>query len=279
MFYFSKHETLSRQSRDDHEVITRQEKYTIIKILTNITNMKKGIFTLLLAIVATSVMAVELPKQGFGFHIGYAQPTLRLNSSSNSLEKKDSLVNTTMLHGFKVGVVYDGSFVAGFGCSMGINYTFAANKNDWKTIDVSHSSRNSVLYHELELFVDWQYKFEVAKETYLMIYTGPSMQCGLAYNATTYTRDEWYETVTSDTYNRYGKDRPDEDLKRLNVTWGVGAGFQYQRYFLRGGYDFGLMNPYKAEQFEAINPEGRNLYTRGRFDQWSVKIGMYIWYK
>ena len=82
--------------------------------------------------------------------------------------------------------------------------------------------------------------------------------------------------ITKSKYDRMGKnevDRPDEDLRRLNITWGVGAGFQYQRYFLRGGYDFGLFNPYKNQQFE-----GTDRYTRGRLDQWSVKIGMYLWY-
>ena len=238
--------------------------------------MKKGIFTLLLAIVATSVMAVDLPKQGFGFHIGYAQPTLRLNSNLTSYPK-DSLVNTTMLHGFKVGVVYDGSFVAGFGCSMGINYTFGANKTDWTKTGLFDypRHRSKTFYHEMELFVDWQYKFEVAKETYLMIYTGPNIQCGLALNKNVERQAVMDGEVSKDDpIKRYATDDTNEAIKRLNVTWGVGAGFQYQRYFLRGGYDFGLMNPYKAEQFDGID---RN--TRGRFDQWSVKIGMYIWYK
>ena len=64
-------------------------------------------------------------------------------------------------------------------------------------------------------------------------------------------------------------------LKRLNVTWGVGAGLQYERYFLRGGYDFGLINPYKEATFHVS--DDYNPYTRGRFDQWQIKIGMYLW--
>jgi hypothetical protein len=63
-----------------------------------------------------------------------------------------------------------------------------------------------------------------------------------------------------------------EQLKRLNVTWGVGAGFQYKRYFLRGGYDFGLIVPYKSADFVNGN------HTRGRLDQWNIKVGVYLWY-
>ena len=71
-------------------------------------------------------------------------------------------------------------------------------------------------------------------------------------------------------------DMKDYALKRLNVTWGIGAGFQYERYFLRGGYDFGLVNPYKAYQFTEVVNDG-NPRTRGRFDQWQVKLGIYLW--
>lgn len=240
--------------------------------------MKKKILVPVFVVCAMSAWAIDLPKQGFGFQIGFTQPTVRLNSPSG-FYPKDSLVNVTKLNGLKVGVVYDASYIAGFGSTMGINYTFAAANGEWKktgTIADYPQARTSVIYHEMELFVDWQYKFEVAKETYLMLYTGPTIQFGIAYNSKTSTQYMAGGDVISDTYNRMGKndvDRPNEDLSRLNVTWGVGAGFQYQRYFLRGGYDFGIVNPYKNKQFN-----GTDRYTRGRFDQWSIKIGMYLWY-
>jgi hypothetical protein len=99
------------------------------------------------------------------------------------------------------------------------------------------------------------------------------LQCGLALNQKTkvrYSKDN--ELVLSEK-NVYSKeDMNDLALKRMNVTWGIGAGFQYERYFLRGGYDFGLINPYKAQSFIDLD-----VNTRGRFDQWQIKLGMYIW--
>lgn len=65
--------------------------------------MKKVLITLCIACMAISAYAVEIPKQGFGVQIGWAQPILRLNDPS-SIYPKDSLVNTTKLNGFKVGV-------------------------------------------------------------------------------------------------------------------------------------------------------------------------------
>ena len=53
--------------------------------------MKKVLITLCIAWVAISAQAVEIPKQGFGVQIGWAQPILRLNDPSDSYPK-DSLV-------------------------------------------------------------------------------------------------------------------------------------------------------------------------------------------
>ena len=237
--------------------------------------MKRFLSIFVIGLMAVSAMAADLPKQGFGLQIGYAQPTLRLNSP-NILYPKDSLVNTTQLHGLKVGVVYDGSFIKGFGSSIGINYTFATTNTPWSAknlIGEYPKVRNQYFYHQIEVFVDWQYKFEIAKETYLMLCTGPTIQYGIALKQR--VQEDLYGTVSiSETIDRYGKESQNTDLRQFNVTWGVGAGFQYQRYFLRGGYDFGLINPYKNEQFYGMD---RN--TRGRFDQWEIKIGAYLWYE
>ena len=244
--------------------------------------MKKIFATLLLVGFAISASAKQdLPKQGFGLQIGWAQPILRINLPSNPDYAKDSITSVTKLKGFKVGLVYDASYIAGFGSSIGINYTFAASNSGWKAKGALADYpryRQLITYHELELFVDWQYKFEIAKETYLMLYTGPTLQCGLTFDMRQDRREE--DLYTGDITTTYGVRNSaykttvnDENLRRLNVTWGVGAGFQYKRYFLRGGYDFGLINPYKNRDFENGN------HTRGRLDQWNIKVGVYLWYQ
>ena len=250
--------------------------------------MKKIIFTVLLACLVTGMWAKEMPKPGLGIQIGWAQPILRLNDPS-TLYPKDSLLNITKLNGFKAGIVYDASYVAGFGSSIGINYTFAAGHTAWKTTGITNypRMRTQTLYQEVEVFVDWQYKFEVAKETYLMLYTGPSVQCGIAWQKKELLQTQFIDgsittaTTASNLYARHDGDdiASNNDLKRFNVTWGVGAGFQYQRYFLRGGYDFGLINPYANQQFITLGGTTYDRYTRGRLDQWSIKIGVYLWYK
>lgn len=243
--------------------------------------MKRIGIIILLGLWTVAVMAADLPAQGLGLHIGYAQPTLRLNSSNTSYPK-DSLVNTTQLHGLKVGVVYDGSFIKGFGTSLGINYTFGTTNTPWArkySLSEYPQIRSKVFYHAIEVFVDWQYKFEVAQETYLILYTGPTIQYGLALTQKGQQNNfGTYSAYPEGDCNRYLESDPNIDLQRLNVTWGVGAGFQYKRYFLRGGYDFGLINPYKQKQFTAADGTFMDRNTRGRLDQWEIKIGAYLWY-
>ena len=237
-------------------------------------DMKKSIVTLLLVCLTMGSWAVERPKQGFGFQISWAQPILRINRPGTSA-LNDSLKMAIKMNGFKVGVVYDASYIAGFGSTIGINYTFGVYTGKWRALGIYSDFpriRQHITYHQLELFVDWQYKFEIAKETYLMLYTGPTLQCGIDFDMRVDSQKDYDVDVEHSYYDGYKSDDPDESFRRLNVTWGVGAGFQYKRYFLRGGYDFGLMNPYKHSDF------ANEKHTRGRLDQWNIRLGVYLWY-
>jgi len=237
--------------------------------------MKKVFITMVTICLALSAWSADVPKQGFGIQIGWARPILRLNSMNNPSYAKDSLSQVIAMKGFKVGVVYDASFIKGFGTSLGINYTFGAHTGSWQSGGMFDypRSRQMFTYHEIEVFADWQYKFEVAKETYLILYTGPTIQCGLGLNMRADKQNDVGGEIISKRYSGYDPNADANNaLQRLNVTWGLGAGFQYKRYFLRGGYDFGLINPYRNVDFS------NGWHTRGRLDQWSIKLGMYLWY-
>lgn len=230
--------------------------------------MKKIILCAILA--CATIQFANAQKQYIGVQVGFTQPTTRLNMPVSGKEKT---LTPTALNGFKVGVVYDATLVAGFGYTIGLNYTFGAKKTDWKSVGSNTYPRSykSTMYHQLEIPVDWQYKFEIAKKTWFMLYTGPTLQCGLAFKESTYNQITSSGDITIDAKDRYNM-KSVFALNRLNVTWGVGAGLQYERYFIRGGYDFGLINPYKSDVFN-ISDE-YSPYTRGRFDQWQLKIGM-----
>ena len=224
--------------------------------------------TLILFICAVTTMASA--QDYFGVQLGFAQPIARLNTPL----AKTTLFPTSY-NGFKVGLVYDATIIKGFGVSMGLNYTFGNHTSAWKQVGTLPypQERTTGQYHQLEIPIDWQYKFEIAKRTWIILYTGPTLQCGLSLTSNKFETDNFGkikdDVVSSDFYLIEDKNMA---LKRINVTWGLGAGFQYDRYFLRGGYDFGLINPYKERSFV-----GHDAYTRGRFDQWQIKVGIYLW--
>ena len=223
---------------------------------------------LILLICAATTMASA--QDYFGVQLGFAQPIARLNTPTT----KTSLFPTSY-NGFKVGLVYDATIVKGFGVSMGLNYTCGNHTSAWKQIGKLPypQERSTGQYHQLEIPIDWQYKFEIAKRTWIILYTGPTLQCGLSLTSNKFETDNYGkikdDVISSDFYLIEDKNMA---LKRINVTWGLGVGFQYDRYFLRGGYDFGLINPYKERSFV-----GHDAYTRGRFDQWQIKVGIYLW--
>ena len=227
---------------------------------------------LILLICAATTMASA--QDYFGVQLGFAQPIARLNTPTT----KTSLFPTSY-NGFKVGLVYDATIVKGFGVSMGLNYTFGNHTSAWKQIGKLPypQERSTGQYHQLEIPIDWQYKFEIAKRTWIILYTGPTLQCGLDLTSKLYKTNNGKEITLEKDNSFYSEDMKDKELKRINVTWGLGAGFQYDRYFLRGGYDFGLINPYKASQFDYTDTNGGHPRTRGRFDQWQIKVGVYLW--
>ena len=223
--------------------------------------------TLILFICAATTMASA--QDYFGVQLGFAQPIARLNTPTT----KTSLLSTSY-NGFKVGLVYDATIIKGFGVSMALNYTFGNHTSAWKQVGKLPypQERSTGQYHQLEIPIDWQYKFEIAKRTWIILYTGPTLQCGLDLTSKLYKTNNGKEIILEKDNSFYSEDMKDKELKRINVTWGLGAGFQYDRYFLRGGYDFGLINPYKERSFV-----GHDAYTRGRFDQWQIKVGIYLW--
>ena len=227
---------------------------------------------LILFICATTTMVSA--QDYFGVQLGFAQPIARLNTPTT----KTSLFPTSY-NGFKVGLVYDATIVKGFGVSMALNYTFGNHTSAWKQVGKLPypQERSTGQYHQLEIPIDWQYKFEIAKRTWIILYTGPTLQCGLDLTSKLYKTNNGKEIILEKDNSFYSEDMKDKELKRINVTWGLGAGFQYDRYFLRGGYDFGLINPYKASQFDYTDTNGGNPRTRGRFDQWQIKVGIYLW--
>lgn len=246
--------------------------------------MKKFLAFLFVLVVVGEIVAQE---QAVGLHIGYSQPILREpNLSDENLNYKSSLDHKTRMPGFMVGAVYEGTIIKGFGTFFALDYVFGSNIKEWKPENpmlTMPQTREKVFYHSISLRSDWQYKFSVAKETHLLLYTGPVIGANLSMkkildrkfiNSATHLE----EVSTSET-ERFKKQEGMEvdytQLLRYNIQWGIGAGFQYRQYFIRGGYDFGLMSQYKNHKYP--RQDGVSANYRSRLDNWHVSLGIYLW--
>ena len=105
--------------------------------------------------------------------------------------------------------------------------------------------------HQLTIPVRAYYNIHLWKELNMFFYTGPQFHIGAAL------RDElepslspktqvWLEEADFATrpYDRYS----DKELHRFTAQWGVGGGFEWDRYRLQAGYDFGLNNQVRRKR-------------------------------
>lgn len=244
-------------------------------------------------------MCAMAQRQGLALTIGYGQPTMRegLNSDLTSGEVFNSLGmgefgigNTVRYKGMHVGMMYEAQIIKGFGAAVSLNYCGGWNSTDWHKDETAYSdfprSRVKMEMHSLDLAFDWQYKFELAGQTYIILYTGPSIGVNVGGKTQLF-----YEPGRNTTYEFDQDPFRDDDIvlyegetggyssmafRRYNVRWGLGAGFQYKRYFIRGGYDFGLINAYRNSQ---VDIDGDVYNIKSRLDQWQIKLGIFFWQK
>lgn len=242
--------------------------------------MKKSLFiTLLLCASFTAVWAQD---QALGIEMGFARPILREGPAQQSGQKKIAYPNTTALNGLKVGLVYDATLIKGFGFRLGVNYTYGTHATKWTNesdFSTAQKVRNSYTIHTLEIPIDWQYKFAIAKQTYLILYTGPVFQYNFTFDHITTHKNELTQTVDVVKDKHYELDADGDgnpDYRPWNLNWSVGAGFQYKNYYIRGGYDFGIVNHFQ-DRIHSFDDPNKEYSNKGRFDEWSIRLGFYFW--
>ena len=212
--------------------------------------------------------------QSLGFQLGFTEPILR----DNSISQKSKLAPTVTTNGIKTGFVYDATIVKGFGLNLSLNYSLSVDPGKWQVenqLMKAKQMRTSRILHTLEMPIEWQYKFKIAIDTWLIAYTGPVLQYNVVFTEKTRHRGdpikgEWEEPAIN--HYKIDKDGDDKnDFSPFNIQWGVGGGFQYKNYFIRGGYNFGIYNHFRD------NYTNTKEYTnRGRYDEWNIRLGIYF---
>ncbi len=234
--------------------------------------MKHKLMLMWLALAWCATLFAQDDMQHFGMQIGFQRPLLR---EATAAEPK-KLSNVTSMNGLRVGLVYDATLIKGFGVSLALNYNVASRYTAWQDgsgLTKYPQTRRQYVMQSIELPIDWQYKFEIAKQTYVIVYTGPAFEYLFTFKQNSYSRTyDQKVTRVSDSYFDYDTDLDSQcDYRQFNLKWSVGGGVQFQNYFIRAGYDFGIISPYNDRYNSLLDIE-----RHGRFDGWNVRAGIYF---
>ena len=158
------------------------------------------------------------------------------------------------LHGVQVGATFDFALPKHFCLQTGLLYTLVYGRNDqhWRSMDApsvqTEYIRHRVLEHNITIPVRAYYIIPLWKQLNMFFFGGPQLHIGLA--ETDYIQPHlsgvtqiWLESqgIPTSKYDRMAS----KELKRANIQLGIGMGFEWDRYRIQGGYDFGLNNQVK----------------------------------
>lgn len=172
------------------------------------------------------------------------------------------------LHGFRVGGTIDFLLPYKFSVQTGVLYTFTygttvqrwgqMSAEDFTSPDppvtgkvYSGDITHRLAEHQLTIPVNVYYNIPLWKQLNMFFFSGPQLQIGMALkddmdaDITTATK-QWFDQIGQpyEPYDRYGT----KELFRTTIQWGIGGGFEWDRYRLQAGYDFGLNNQVRARK-------------------------------
>ena len=197
-------------------------------------------------------------KEKYKFAVEYR---LEAGYVQNNHRTRNKTYEDLFMHGFRAGATFDFMLPSRFSLQTGVLYTFTCgsttqywapmNMEDYSSPDPQTGKAHSgdILHrlyeHQLTVPVRAYYNIHLWKKLNMFFYTGPQLHIGLAL------KDDMQADISQLTkqwmaangqpcepYDRYR----DKELHRVCVQWGVGGGFEWDRYRLQAGYDFGLNN-------------------------------------
>ena len=194
----------------------------------------KNVFSILLA---ASLML--LGTQAF------AQMSVNAGYLNSTQSFKDSNTKSINSNGAYAGVSFNIPLAGAFGVAPGLYYSMITNKSEASGripfLDIPISGASTFMEHAINVPVYFNYGMDLARDTNVFIYAGPTAQYGIA--STSKGEVGIGSGGGSKTYNNYD----DENYNRFNVYLGGGIGFQVYAIQITVGYDYGMMNLYTGD--------------------------------
>ena len=163
-----------------------------------------------------------------------------LNSTQSFANSNSKSINS---NGAYAGVSFNIPLAGGFAVAPGVYYSMITNKSGGAgtILGIPASASSTFMEHAINVPVYFNYGRDLARDTNVFVYAGPTLQYGLA--STTKLAGGVGEFSADKTYNNYDN----ENYNRFNVYLGGGIGFQVSAIQITVGYDYGMMNLYKGD--------------------------------
>lgn len=192
-------------------------------------------------------------KESYHFAVNYR---LEIGYVQNNQRTPNLSFPNMFLHGVRVGGTFDFILPAHFSLQTGLlfNVAYGTNEQHSRSMDAASSMEEYQQHRVLEwtaiVPIHCYYTIPLWKQLNLFFFTGLDMSIGLIEhdfihnNLSPRVQEEWIEKngYHLDEYDRYTAN----ELHRFNAQWVLGGGFEWDKYRLQAGYDFGLNNLVKS---------------------------------
>ena len=194
--------------------------------------------------ILTTLLAATLMLLGTQ---AFAQVSVNAGYLNSTLKTKNTSDNA---NGAYAGVSFNVPLAGGLAIAPGVYYSMITSK-ETASIGSIISGSGTFTEHAINVPVYLNYGIDLARDTKVFLFGGPTLQYGLASNV---KYDANVAGISgSNTVSNYDS----ENFNRMNVYLGGGLGFLVGAFQITVGYDYGMMNQYKGDN--AINCHRSNL--------------------
>jgi hypothetical protein len=177
----------------------------------------------------------------------FAQMSVNAGYLNSTLATKNTKDNA---NGFYAGVSFNIPIAGTFGIAPGVYYSLLGSK-ETASIGSIISGSGTFTEHAINVPVYLNYGINIARDTKVFLFGGPTLQYGLASNV------KYDATVAGVSGSNTVSNYDNANFNRMNVYLGGGLGFLAGPFQITVGYDYGMMNQYKGDN--AINCHRSNL--------------------
>lgn len=189
----------------------------------------------------------DIEKEEYHFGVEYR---LEIGYVQNEQRTRNNTYPHMYLHGGRIGATFTFLLPEHFSLETGLLYSLTTNKSeqhygpDSLSADMEQYISHSIMEHNLVIPIRAFYVIPLWKKLNLFFYAGPQLQIGLAQpsKVTPHLSDTNLQTYQKMGIHVADHDRYSSDLVRANIQMGLGGGFEWDRFRLQLGYDFGLNN-------------------------------------